>query len=58
MLWDVQAGKWDTKTFQEAIFISVLAAAQQIPIQSLSPENRAALSYIPLQAVYKARSKV
>jgi hypothetical protein len=29
-LQDIQTGKQDTKAFQEEIFISVLAAAQQI----------------------------
>jgi hypothetical protein len=36
MLRDIQAGKLDTKAFQEAIFISVPAAAQRIHIQRLS----------------------
>jgi hypothetical protein len=31
LLWDIQAGKQDTKAFQEATFISLPAAAQQIP---------------------------
>jgi hypothetical protein len=42
LLWDIQAGKQDTKTFQETIFISVPAAAQQIPTQRLSFENKEA----------------
>jgi hypothetical protein len=41
--WDIQAGNQDTKAFQEAIFISRPAAAQWIPIQRLSPENKGAL---------------
>jgi hypothetical protein len=41
---------WDTKAFQEAIVFSLLAAAQQIHIQRLSPENKGASPYIPLQA--------
>jgi hypothetical protein len=32
MLWDIQAGKWYIKAFQEAIFMSVLAVAQWIHI--------------------------
>jgi hypothetical protein len=31
-MWDSQAGKQDTKAFREAVFISMLAVAQQIPI--------------------------
>jgi hypothetical protein len=31
MLWNIQTGKRDTKAFQEAIFISMPAVAQQIP---------------------------
>jgi hypothetical protein len=58
MLWDIQVGKQDTKAFQEEIFISVLASAQQIHIQRLSPENKGASPYIPLHAGYRARSKV
>jgi hypothetical protein len=50
--------KWDTKAFQKAIFIIVLAVAQQIHIQRLSPKNKGALPYIPLQAGYKVISKV
>jgi hypothetical protein len=57
ILCDIQAGKWDTKAFQEAIFISVLAVAQQIPIQRVSPENKGALSYIPLQAGYRRKKQ-
>jgi hypothetical protein len=50
-------GNQDTKAFQEAIFISVLAVDQWIPIQRLSPENKGALPYIPLQAGYKSKKK-
>jgi hypothetical protein len=50
LLWDIQAGKWDTRAFWEAIFMSVLAVAQWIPIQRLSLVNRGALPYIPLHA--------
>jgi hypothetical protein len=39
----VQAGKWGTKALGEAIFISMLATAQRIPIQRLSPKNKGAL---------------
>jgi hypothetical protein len=52
MLQDIQAGKWDTKAFQEAVFISV-----QIPIQRLSPKNKGALPYIPLQAGYRSKKQ-
>jgi hypothetical protein len=34
---------------------SMLPAAQQIPIQRLNPENKGALPYIPLQAVYGSK---
>jgi hypothetical protein len=57
LLWDIQAGKWDTKAFWEAMFISVLVAAQQIPIQRLSSENKGALPYIPLQAGYRSKKQ-
>jgi hypothetical protein len=57
MLQDIQAGKQDTKDFQEAIFISVPAVAQWIHIQRLSPENKGALPYIPLQAVYRSEKQ-
>jgi hypothetical protein len=57
MLQDIQAGKWDTEAFQEAIFINVLAAALQIPIQRLSPENKGTLPYIPLQAGYRIKKQ-
>jgi hypothetical protein len=40
----------DTKAFQEAIFISMPAAAQPILIQMLSPETKGVSPYIPLQA--------
>jgi hypothetical protein len=41
-----RTGNQDTKAFREAIFISVLAATQQIHIQRLSPENKGAMTYI------------
>jgi hypothetical protein len=47
MLRNIQTGKRDTKAFQEAIFISVLAVAQQIHIQRLRPKNQWVLPYIP-----------
>jgi hypothetical protein len=50
MLWDVQVGKQDTEAFQEAIFISVWAVAQQIHIQRVSPD-------IPLQVGYKSKKQ-
>jgi hypothetical protein len=43
LLRDIQAGKWDTKPFQETGFITMLAGAQWIPIQRLSPKNKGAL---------------
>jgi hypothetical protein len=57
MLWDIQAGKWDTKAFQEPIFISLWAAAQQIHIQRLSPKNKGVSPYIPLKAGYRSKKK-
>jgi hypothetical protein len=54
MLWDIQAGK---QAFQEAIFFSVPAVAQQIHIQRLSPKNNEAFSYIPLQAGYRSKKQ-
>jgi hypothetical protein len=53
MLQDIQAGKWDTKAFREAVFIHMSAVAQQTHIQSLSPENKGVLPYILLQAGYR-----
>jgi DMSO reductase anchor subunit len=49
LLWYIQAGKQDTKAFGEAMFISMLAVTQWIPIQRLSPENTEALPFIHLQ---------
>jgi hypothetical protein len=40
LLWKSGTETWDTKAFQEAIFISMLAVAQQIHIQRLSPESK------------------
>jgi hypothetical protein len=57
LLWDIHAGKWDTKAFLEAMFISVPVVAQQIPIQKLSPENKGALPSIPLQAGYSSKKQ-
>jgi hypothetical protein len=31
-MWDIQAGKQDTKAFQEAIFTGMPVVAQQVPI--------------------------
>jgi hypothetical protein len=56
MLWDIQEGKWD-KAFQEAMFIGMPAVAQQIPIQTLSPENKRTLPYIPLQGGYRSKKQ-
>jgi hypothetical protein len=58
VLQDIQTGKWDTQAFQEATFISMPAAPQQIHIQRLSPRNKETLPYILLQAGYRARRKV
>jgi hypothetical protein len=57
MLQDIQAGKWDTKSFQEAIIIIILETAQRIPIQRLSIENKGALPYIPLKAGYRSKKQ-
>jgi hypothetical protein len=57
MLQDIQTGKWNTKAFQEATFISVLAVTQWIPIQRLSLENKGALPYILLQAGYRSKKQ-
>jgi hypothetical protein len=57
LLWDIQAGKRDTKAFQEAIFISMLAAAQRIHIQRLSPKKKGALPSIPLQVGYRSEKQ-
>jgi hypothetical protein len=51
MLQDIQAGNQDTKAFQEAMFISILTAAQWIPIQRLRPKG---FPYILLQAGYRS----
>jgi hypothetical protein len=56
-MWNIEAGKQDTKAFQEAMFISVRAAAQQIHIQRLSPKNKRALPHIPLQAGYRSEKQ-
>jgi hypothetical protein len=58
LLWESRTETGDTKAFQEAIFISVLAAAQQIHIQSLSPENKGVLPYIPSRQVTEARKNL
>jgi hypothetical protein len=59
LLRDIQAGKPDTKALREAVFVSMpAAAAQQIPIQRLSPENKGALLiYIPFQAGYRSEKQ-
>jgi hypothetical protein len=56
-LWDIQPGKWDTKAFQEAMFIGMLGVIQRIHIQRLSPHNKGALPYILLQADYKSKKQ-
>jgi hypothetical protein len=45
------------KAFQEAIFISMLAAAQWIHIQRLIPESKGVSPYIPLQAGYRSKKQ-
>jgi hypothetical protein len=40
MLWESQTETLHIEAFQEAVFISLLAAAQQIHIQRLSLENK------------------
>jgi hypothetical protein len=57
LLWDIQAGNQVTNAFQEAVFISMSIASQQIKIQRLSPENKEALPYIPLQAGYRSKKQ-
>jgi hypothetical protein len=57
LLWDFQAGKWDTKAFKEEIFISMPATAKQIHIQRLSPENKGVSAYIRLQASCKSKKE-
>jgi hypothetical protein len=52
MLQESRTETWDTKAFQETIFISLLAAAQQIHIQRLSLKNKGVSPYIHLQANY------
>jgi hypothetical protein len=57
VLWESRTQTRDTKAFQEAVFISVLAAAQQIHIQRLSPENKGVSPYIPLHADYGSKKQ-
>jgi hypothetical protein len=57
MLWDIQAVKWNTKAFQKAIFISVLAGAQRISIQKLSFKNKGALPCTLLQLGYRSKKQ-
>jgi hypothetical protein len=57
MLQESQTETQDTKAFQEVIFISVLAAAHQIHIQRLSPENKGVSPYTPLQAGYRSKKQ-
>jgi hypothetical protein len=57
LLQDIQAGKQDSKAFQDAMFISILATAQWIHIQRLSPKNKGAFLYIPLQAGYRSKKQ-
>jgi hypothetical protein len=57
MLQESQTETWDTKAFQEAVFISLPAVAQWIHIQRLSPENKGVSSYIPLQIGYRSKKQ-
>jgi hypothetical protein len=57
MLLDSLKETWDTKAFQEAIFISMPAVGQQIHIQRLSSENKGVSPYIPLQAGYRSKKQ-
>jgi hypothetical protein len=56
MLWESQTETLHIEAFQEAVFISLLAAAQQIHIQRLSLENKGVSPYIPLQADYRSKN--
>jgi hypothetical protein len=57
MLWESQTETWDTKAFQETIFISIPAVAQQSNIQRLSPKYKGVLTCIPLQAGYRRKKQ-
>jgi hypothetical protein len=57
MLGESRTQTQDTKAFQEAIFISVPALAQQIHIQRLSPKNKGVSPYIPLQVGYRSKNQ-
>jgi hypothetical protein len=57
VLQDIRAGNLDNEAFRKALFISVPAAAQRTPIQRLSPKNKGALPYIPLQAGYRSKKQ-
>jgi hypothetical protein len=55
MLWESQTHTGDTKSFQEALLIIVLATVQWIKIQRLDPESKGVLPCIPLQAGYRSK---
>jgi hypothetical protein len=57
MLQESHTETQDTKAFQQAVFISLLAVAQWIHIQRLSPEDKGVSPYIPLQAGYRSKSQ-
>jgi hypothetical protein len=58
MLQESQVETWDTKAFQEAVFISVLAAAQLIHIQRLSPKNKGvSLLYMLASRLQKQKAR-
>jgi hypothetical protein len=57
MFQDIKIRKWGTKSFWEAMFISMPAVPQQIHIQRLNPENKGALPYIPFPAGYRSKKQ-
>jgi hypothetical protein len=58
LLWESRTETGDTKAFQEAIFISVLAAAQWFHIQRLSPKTKGSPLIYPCKQVTEAKVKV
>jgi hypothetical protein len=56
MLQESQTETQETKAFWEVIFISMLAGAQQIHIQMLSPENKGISPRYPCKQVTKTKS--
>jgi hypothetical protein len=57
LLWKSQTETRDTKAFQEVIFTGVPAAAQQIHIQRLSPENRGLTLYTLASRLQKQKAR-